>query len=203
MITVHHLVVGRSLFTVWLLEELGVDYALEIYHRLETGRAPASLRQVHALGKSPVIDDDGVVVHESGAIAAYLLDRYDPEHRLAPRRDDPRWPRFVQWLHYPEGSAFAPLLFHLLAMRSGEPAGDSTRAFAAAEAALHLGYIRDALVDQDWVLGEFSAADIGLAYICSLAERLEMLGPYPPLVAYLQRVRARPAFRRALERSGG
>ena len=205
MIVLHHLVVGRSVFTAWLLEELGLDYELEIYHRLETRRAPEELKQIHPLGKSPVVEVDGQVIAESGAIAEYLLERYDTENRLAPSTDD--WAeraRFLQWLHYPEGSAFAPMLMILLKLSSGQPLGAFADEFATREATLHLSYLRDTLADRDYILGtEFSAADVGLSYIVSLADRLQLLEPYPTLTDYLRRATDRDAFRKAWERTGG
>lgn len=205
MIVVHHLVVGRSVFTVWLLEELGLDYRLQIYHRdPRTMRAPAELKQAHPLGKSPVIDDAGVVIAESGAIASYLVEKYDPEHRLAPpRSDQTAWVRFTQWLHYAEGSLFAPLLLHLLLKRANQPPGLLDQ-FTRGEIELHLKYLSDSLGDGDYILGaSLSAADVGIGYMVSMAERLDLLGPYAKLAAYVARIRARPAFQRAWERTGG
>jgi len=204
MIVVHHLIIGRSLFTVWLLEELGLEYELEIYERLPTRRAPKSLKAIHPLGKSPVIVDDGRVIHESGAIASYLVERYDPENELAPSRDDlDAWVEFTQWLHYPEGSAFAPLLLTMLGQLSPDPVPASIESFAAGEVALQLGYIEDSLGDKPYILGaDFSAADIGLGYVSGLAERLGLIDTHPGIVAYLEQLRARPAFRAALERTG-
>ncbi len=205
MITVHHLVLGRSIFTVWLLEELGLDYRLEIYHRNpKTMRAPPALKNAHPLGKSPVIEDGGMVIAESGAIATYLLEKYDPDHRLSPPRSDlSAWVEFTQWLHYAEGSMFAPLLLTLLLQRARQPSGLLDE-FAAGEIALHFGYLSERLGDRDYILGgSLSAADIGIAYMASLGQRLELLGPYPRLEAYLERARARPAFQRALAKTGG
>ena len=205
MIVLHHLVVGRSVFTAWLLEELGLDYELKVYHRLETRRAPVELREVHPLGKSPVIESDGQVIAESGAIAEYLLERFDTEHRLSPSTED--WAeraRFLQWLHYPEGSAFAPMLMVLLKLSSGQSLGAFADEWASKEAELHLDYLRGALADRPYILGdEFSAADIGLSYIVSLADRLQLLEPYPSLGEYLARTTDRDAFRKAWERTGG
>ncbi len=84
MITVHHLRVGRPIFTLWLIEELGLDYELKIYDRNEMGRAPPELKEVHPLGKSPVIVDDGQVISESGAIAMHLIENYDSTGRFSP-----------------------------------------------------------------------------------------------------------------------
>ena len=110
MLTIHHLRIGRSIFTVWLLEELELDYDLVEYHRNpETMRAPPELKDIHPLGKSPVIVDDGLVLSESGAITAYLLEKYDSQGKFTPPRSDlAAWGRYTQWLHYPEGSVLCP-----------------------------------------------------------------------------------------------
>jgi glutathione S-transferase len=202
MLKLHHLRVGRSIFTVWLLEELGAEYALEIYDRNEMGRAPPELKNAHPLGKSPVIDDDGFVLAESGAIALYLLEKFDPENKFGPPSDPKARAEWMQWLMYTEASAFAPMLIKLLLSRSEDkpPVFDL---FSSGEVALQLGYVEARLADRDFVMGAtFSAPDIGLTYIAEMAERLGELGPYPKLAAYLARNKARPAFQRALEKVG-
>lgn len=204
MIKVHHLRIGRSIFTVWLLEELGAPYELEIYIRNEMGRAPPELKNAHPLGKSPVIEDDGFTLAESGAISLYLLEKFDPENKLGPPTGDPKaHAEWMQWLMYSEASAFAPLLIKLLLSRTEEkpPVFDM---FSSGEVALQLGYLEARLSDRDYVMGDtFQAADIGITYIAQMAERLGELGPYPKLAAYLARNTARPAFQRALEKTGG
>lgn len=202
MLKLHHLRVGRSIFTVWLLEELGAEYALEFYDRNEMGRAPPELKNAHPLGKSPVIDDDGFVLAESGAIALYLLEKFDPENAFGPPSDSKGRAEWMQWLMYTEASAFAPMLIKLLLSRSEDkpPVFDM---FAAGEVALQLGYVEARLADREFVMGDtFSAPDIGLTYIAEMAERLGELAPYPNLSAYLARNKARPAFQRALEKVG-
>jgi glutathione S-transferase len=205
MIRVHHLRVGRPIFTTWLLEELGLDYELEIYLRdPETRRAPPGLKAAHPLGKSPVIEDDGLVLSESGAIASYLIDTYDREGKLAPPRGD-RVARAVwtQWLHYPEGSAFLPLMLKLLLMREGEPHPKLISRFAGAETTLHLGYIERSLGEKAYILGDqLQGPDFGVAYIVQLAKFVGALDPYPALDAYLARAMERPAYLRARERAG-
>ncbi len=203
MLKLHHLRIGRSIFTVWLLEELGADYEMDIYDRNEMGRAPPELKKAHPLGKSPVIDDDGFVLAESGAIALYLLDKFDPENRLGPPADAKGRAEWMQWLMYTEASAFAPMLMKLLLSRTEDkpPVFDM---FATGEVALQLGYVEARLADRDYVMGgSFSAVDIGMTYIAEMAERLGELAPYPNLAAYLARNKARPAFQRALEKTGG
>lgn len=205
MILVHHLRVGRSIFTVWLLEEMGLDYELKIYDRNEMGRAPPELKEAHPLGKSPVIVDDGLMISETGAIASYLVDKYDADNRFAPPRDDVKArAEWTVWLHYPEGSAFMPLLITMLLSREPEPKPPVLSAFAAGEVALHLGYMEAALGENEFLLGDkFSAVDIGFTYIAGMADRLGQLGPYPKLAAYLKRNTERPAFQRAAQKTGG
>jgi glutathione S-transferase len=155
MILLHHLRVGRSLFTVWLLEELGLAYELKIYTRNERGRAQADLREAHPLGKSPVIEDGDLLLAESGAIASYLLDTYDTSHSLAPPRSDIKARAiFTQWLHYSEGSAFAPLIMKRLLMADPNQQPPLITSFAAGEVDLHLGYINDFLGEKPYLLGD-------------------------------------------------
>jgi glutathione S-transferase len=114
MIVVHHLNNSRSQRILWLLEELGLPYELKRYERdPKTMLAPPALRQVHPLGKSPVIEDDGLTLAESGAILDYLAHRYGGG-RVIPPADTPQYLRYNYWLHYAEGSAMPPLLLKLV-----------------------------------------------------------------------------------------
>lgn len=203
MLKLHHLRIGRSIFTVWLLEEVGVEYELQVYHRdPNTMRAPASLREAHPLGKSPVIEDDELLLSESGAITNYILTRYDPDYRMHPKPEDlSAWATYTQWLAYPEGSVFAPLLMKMLMLRSGQE-HVVMGPFADAEIALHFDHIQNQLGQNSYILGDqFSGADFGIAYVISMAERLGLLGAYPSLRAYWQRMQERPAFKAAIERA--
>ena len=203
MIHIHHLRIGRSVFTVWLVEELGLDYTLTIYERDRHMRAPPELKKAHPLGKSPVIEDGDLVLAESGAIATYLIDTYDLDNRVAPPRDDvAARATWNQWLHYSEGSAFAPLLIKLLLRGETQPSLIS--GFADGEVSLHLGYMEDFLGAKTFLLGErLQGPDIGVTYVVHMADRLGLLQPYPRLSAYLERNMARPAFVGAMERTGG
>ena len=203
MLTLHHLRIGRSIFTVWLAEELGLDYELKVYHRdPQTMRAQDDLKQIHPLGKSPVIEDDGLVLSESGAITSYLLEKHDSEHKLSPPRSDLRaWARYTQWLHYPEGSVFTPLFLRMILLRSGQP-HETFQAFSDGEIARHFQHMSHQLGDNEFILGEqFSGADIGISYVVSMAKRLKALDDYPALAAYLERNQQRPAWQRAVERA--
>lgn len=204
-ILVHHLRVGRSVFTVWLLEELGLEYELKFYDRNEMGRAPDELKEAHPLGKSPVIEIDGFTLAESGAIAAYLVETREGAKAFGPlsesAADKASW---LQWLHYSEGSAFAPLLIKLLLLREAEPKPMLFSMFGTAEVALQLGYMQDSLGDNDFILGDrMTVPDIGFCYVCSMADRLGELEPFPKLKAYLERLTSRPAFVTAMEKTGG
>lgn len=204
MITLHHLRIGRSLFTAWLLEEAGADYDLKVYLRdPETMRSQADIKAIHPLGKSPIIEDsdhDGLMLTESGAITNYILKKYDTEFKLHPSQDDlAAWASYQQWLAYSEGSVFAPLLIKMLTLRSGVD-HPVMSPFSSAEVALHYGHITNKLADNDYILGdEFSGADFGICYVVSMGERLGLLGDYPKLQAYMKRCMSRPAFLRAVE----
>lgn len=204
MIIMHHLRIGRAIFTTAFLEELGLDYELRLYDRNERFRAPPELRDVHPLGKSPVIEDQGMTIAESGAVTTYLIDTYDHERKFAPSREDQAaWVNYLQWLHYSEGSAGTPMLLSLLLTRE-EPKPPRVTAFTEGETALHLAYLEAALEGQDYILGnDFSGVDVGCGYIANAARQLRLLGDFPKVDAYAQRITSRPAFLRALEKTGG
>ncbi|MFT4732449.1 MAG: glutathione S-transferase [Gammaproteobacteria bacterium] len=203
MVTIHHLRIGRSIFTVWLMEELGIQYELKEYLRdPNTMRSQADLKVIHPLGKSPVIEDDGLVLAESGAITTYFLEKFDPKHKFSPRREDIKaWATYSQWLHYSEGSVFAPLLIQLLLMRDDAPSAVLS-GFSQAEINLHLDNIAAQLGENEFILGEqISGADFGISYAVSMANRLGKLEGHPTLQAYISRNMARPAFKAALKRA--
>lgn len=205
MILVHYLRIGRPFFTVWLLEELGLDYELKIYLRdPKTMRAQADMQEAHPLGKSPVIEDGDLKLAESGAITSYLIDTYDRDGVLAPTRDNRHdHAIYTQWLHYSEGSAFLPLLMKLLLVREKEPKPALISQFTDDELNLHLNYISDSLGGKPFILGDrLQGPDFGLAYIVQMAKRLGALENHAVLERYIERMTARPAFQRALERSG-
>ena len=203
MILLHHLRIGRSIITVWQLEELGIDYDIKVSHRDPTTfLAPPELKAVHPLGKSPVIEDGDLLLSESSAITTYLLEKFDTDNKFSPPRSDVKnWAKFTQWLHYPEGSVFCPLLVSMLLLRSKEPHVTLTP-YSQRETALHLGYITEQLGDRQFILGDsFSAADFGVTYVVNMAKRLGLLESYASLNAYLERNFARDAFKRAIEKA--
>ena len=217
MITVHHLNNSRSQRILWLLEELGVPYEIKRYQRdPKTMLAPPELRAVHPLGKSPVVDDDGTVLAESGAIVEYLADRYGTG-TLIPPHGTPQRLRCNSWLHYAEGSAMPPLLLKLVFHRVetapmpffARPiakgiAGKVQHGFVDPQIALHLDYMEGELGKSAWFGGpEFSVADIQMSFpLEAAASRGGLNESRPKLWAFLQRIHARPAYQRALERGG-
>ena len=215
MITLHHLNNSRSQRILWMLEEIGIDYQIKHYQRdPQTLLAPAELRQVHPLGKSPLITDGELTLAESGAIIEYLAERYGDW--LLPAAGSPERLRCRYWLHYAEGSAMPPLLLKLVfdKLRSSpmpffiKPiargiADKVGQAFITPQLKLHFDYLESQLSEHEWFAGDaFSAADIQLSFPLEAAAARGVLANHPRLHDFLQRIHARPAYRRALEKGG-
>ena len=217
MIIVHHLNNSRSQRVLWLLEELGLQYEIKRYERDPvTMLAPASLREVHPLGKSPVISDGALVLAESGAIIEYLVERHGGG-RLAPPPGTPERLRYTYWLHYAEGSAMPLLLLKLIFDRIPKGpmpffvrpiargiAGRVKSSFIEPQIARHLDYLEAEIGKNAWFAGdEFTAADIQMSFpLEAAATRAGLDARRPKLLDFLARIHARPAYRRALERGG-
>jgi glutathione S-transferase len=202
VITVHHLDDSRSQRILWLLEELELPYEIRFYRRDPHSRmAPVELRQVHPLGKSPVITDDGRAIAESGAIVDYIVRRHGAG-RLQPDRSSRAYDDYVYWLHYAEGSAALPFVIDPIAKGFGKMAAPLQRRVDR-ELALNLRFIDDSLAGRDYLLGgELSAADVQLSFVGELAVTFADVSPYANLDAWVTRFQARRAYRRALERGG-
>jgi glutathione S-transferase len=202
MLEVHHLNNSRSQRVLWLLEELGIPYEIKAYQRdAKTMLAPESLKKIHPLGKSPAIRDGDQVVIESGAILEYILRKY-AGGRLAPPESSPDAVRYLQFMHYAEGSAMLPLMLLLYSGRLGE-AGAPLRPRITSEIDNHMGWLDSELAGRDWFVGEsLSAADIQLSFPIQVTRLLYGIDKFPNLKGFLDRIHARPAYRRALERGG-
>jgi glutathione S-transferase len=202
VIIVHHLNDSRSQRILWLLEELGLSYQIERYERDgRTRLAPPALKAIHPLGKSPVITDDGRVIHESGAIVDYLIRRHG-RGRLQPSPETPAYDNYVQWLHYAEGSAMLPLLLNLYASRLGEAKAPLVPRIDS-EIANHLGYIDDALKGRQYLLGsELTGADIQMSFVGEVAGSFGRRAAYANVDAWVKRMQERPAYKLAIERGG-
>jgi glutathione S-transferase len=200
MITVHHLSTSHSHVVLWLMEELGLPYEMVAHQREPSARAPDSLRAVHPAGKSPTIEDQGVAMIESTGIILYILDAY-AEGRLRPAPGTPEAMAFFQWLTYIEGSAKAPLVQLIRAAWSAPDDPALPQLKAAAEVPMRL--IEQALEGRETIVpGLVTAADLQLAFYEEIAESRGMLAAWPNMAAHLQRMRARPAYQRALEKGG-
>jgi glutathione S-transferase len=202
MLTVHHLNDSRSQKIVWLLEELGLSYDIVHYERdAATQMGPPALKALHPLGKSPVLDDDGALLTESGAITAYILARYGVG-RLAPDPAEPNFMAFTEYLYFAVSAGMNPIMIKVYARAFGLGGGPIDAA-ADAELARALGYIESKLDHGPWLLGDlFTAADIQLSFVPELARALGSIDPYPRLEAWLNRLYARPAFERSIARGG-
>ena len=217
MLTVHHLNNSRSQRVLWLLEELGVEYEVRRYDRdILTMLAPPALRAVHPLGKSPVVTDGALTLAESGAILEYLADRYGLG-RMAPAHGTPERLRYSYWMHYAEGSAMPPVLLRLVFDRIesgplpfflrpvvGGIARRVKKAFVDPQLRLHMDFMEGELGKSPWFAGaDFSAADVQMSFPVKAAiERSGLGAGRPRVMEWLERIRERPAYRRAIERGG-
>ena len=202
MIEVHHLNNSRSQRVLWALEELGLDYRIVPHQRdPQTNLSPDSLKAVHPLGKSPVLSDGGRMYIESGAILDYIVRTYG-KGRLAPPESSPDYQRYVEWMHFAEGSAMLPVMLKLYSARLGE-AGAPLLPRIHGEIENNFGFLDSELADHDYFVGDdLTAADIQLSFVIQAARMLYTLDKFPNLAAFLQRIQARPAYRRAIERGG-
>jgi glutathione S-transferase len=202
MIIVHHLENSRSQRILWLLEELSVPYEVRRYERdPKTMLAPPELKRVHPLGKSPVIEHDGRVVAETGAIVEYLVEL--AEGKLGPPANREAVLRYRHFLHYAEGSMMPPLLALLVVGRLGL-LGKPARAPVQAMLDAHLDWLETELGGRDWFAGdEFTAADIMMSFpLEACRARAGLDASRPNLTDWLERIHARPAYAEALRKGG-
>lgn len=223
MLVVHHLNNSRSQRVLWTLEELGVEYELKRYQRdPKTMLAPPELRQVHPLGKSPVVSIEGeakeeaLVLAESGAILEYLVDRYGNGRFAPPAGTSPERVRFNFWMHYAEGSVMPPLLLKLVSGRiASAPAPFFVRpiakkiastldqSFITPQLDTHFDFIDRELAKTGWFVGsDFTIADAQMSFPLEAGAQRGGAGKRPNIRAFLDKIHARPAYRRALERGG-
>ncbi|MEJ0065489.1 MAG: glutathione S-transferase [Caulobacteraceae bacterium] len=201
MITVHHLNESRSQRILWLLEELELPYEIKFYKRdAATNLAPPELTAVHSLGKSPVITDGDRTIAESGAIVDYIVRRYG-NSRLAPDPSTAAFDKYQEWLHYAEGSAMLPLMLLLYTLRLGE-GGAPLHDRINGEIENHLGYVDRSLEGRDYFMGEFTAADVQMSFVGEVGRAFGRLADKPALDAWVDRIHARAAYRKALEKGG-
>jgi glutathione S-transferase len=206
MLIVHHLLASRSERVIWLLEELEIPYELKAYKREPSMAAPAAYRALHPIGTSPILTDGEVTLVETGAIVEYILGKCG-EGRLSPAAGTLEHTLYLQWLHYAEGGAAPSILMESM-ITLGIKGGSTSRRFAAFETLWRdrnermLPYLEGELAKRPYFAGDqFTAADLMMSYALGLYEPYagRPLAPHPGIVAYLQKVRARPAYLRAAE----
>jgi glutathione S-transferase len=201
-IIVHHLNNSRSQRILWLLEELGAPYDIRHHQRdAVTNLAPPELLAIHPLGKSPVIEDDGKVIYESAAIVEYLCERHGGAH-LVPARGSDDHIRYLEYLHFAEGSAMLPILLNLYTARLGESAAP-LRPRIDEQLESHFQYMEDRLMPSGWFVGDtLTGADIMMSFPAEVAVKMGCAADKTRLTAYVKTIHARPAYQAALEKGG-
>ncbi|WP_373473210.1 glutathione S-transferase family protein [Sphingorhabdus lacus] len=199
---VHHLNNSRSQRILWLLEELNLNYEIRHHQRdAVTNLAPPELLAVHPLGKSPVIEDDGKVIYESAAIVEYICERHGGAH-LVPARGTDDHIRYLEYLHFAEGSAMTPILLNLYTARLGEAAAP-LRPRIDQQLHCHFQYMEDQILPSGWYVGDtLTGADIMLSFPAEAAVKMGYAADKPKLTAYVAAIHARPAYQKALEKGG-
>ncbi|TVR94921.1 MAG: glutathione S-transferase [Wenzhouxiangellaceae bacterium] len=216
MIIVHHLEHSRSQRVLWLLEELGLEYEIRYYLRdTQTRLAPPELREVHPLGKSPVISDGDRTLAESATIVEYLARRYGKGRWAPALKSDAYWD-FSYWMHYAEGSLMPPLLLKLVFDTVGSKApllvrplargiaGQVNRAFLDQQIRTHLDFVESHLAEREWFVGSrISAVDVQMSFPLEAARARGLVGDQRPAInAFVERCHQRPAYRRAVDAGG-
>jgi glutathione S-transferase len=201
MLIVHHLNNSRSQRIVWLLEELGLPYEIKFYQRdAVTNAAPRELKDIHPLGRSPILTDGDRVVAESAAIIDYII-RHHGNGRLAPPMTDRSYDDYVFWMNYAEGSAMLPLILKVNASRIGAAAAP-IEARIDRDLKTDLGFINTSLEGRPYLLGDLTGADIQMSFVGELAGRWTDRTQYPNLDAWVKRFQLRPAYLRGIARGG-
>lgn len=198
MITLHHLNQSRSERILWLLEELDQPYEVVTYQRdAHTHLAPESLKQVHPLGKSPVIELDGHVIAESGAITEHLITRFAAE-RLQPALGTAEHAEYLQWIHFAESSLMLPLLMEMFIQIDGCDTNFMAD-YAANERHKVLGYLEQSLSGKTFIVADkLTGADMMLCFVVDMLKERQALDNYPNIAAYAQRIAAVDSYQRAM-----
>ncbi len=197
-IKLHHLNASRSQRLVWLLAELEAPHEIIHYKRQETNRAPESLLKIHPLGKAPILEDGDKIIAETGAIAEYLLMKFDPNHKLHPHPDAANYHLYLTWLHSAEGAPFLPGLLTVYINGFGFSETE-LGAYAKAEREKAVTYMEEHLAAHAYFIGDdFSAIDCLMGFGMESNLRDGFLDDKPASKAWLESVKARPAYQKML-----
>ena len=198
MLTVHHLNKSRSTRVIWLLEELELPFTVVKHQRnATTNLAPESLKKIHPLSKAPVIEEEGRLLCESGAIMEYILNK-SPRNNLRPKVDADNYYAYLEWLHFAEGSLSLPLISKLLINDAPREGHLRFSRYIEKELTLDFNYIESRLQCQPYFAGnDFTAADIMMTFMLEIALKIGVLVTKPQTLKYLQTVQQRPAYQKA------
>lgn len=198
---IYHAPNSRSVRAIWLFEELGLPYELEVFPLGGAKMRTPEYLKVHPMGRVPAVTDGDVTIFESGAIVQYMLTKYGGG-RFQPGADSPHFPDYLQWLHYAEGMLMPPVniivveTIFLPAERRNQTNVDRARKLLGRM----LGAVEQGLEGKDYLIGEFSGADIMTGHACIVSARLGGdISDKPNVTAYIDRLQARPALRKAWE----
>ena len=213
---VHHLNNSRSQRILWMLEELELDYQIQHYQRdTKTMLAPQALKDVHPLGKSPVLTDNGHTIAESGAIVEYLADKC-PEQQFRPLAGTDTMLQYRYWLHFAEGSMMPFLVLKLVMQRIEDGVNlfflkplvkaivnQINSSYINPNITQQLAYINTHLTLNEWFAGEqLSGADIQMSFPLEAAVHSGACEPYPAIIEWVKRIQARDAYQVALAKGG-
>ncbi|MCG8490198.1 MAG: glutathione S-transferase family protein [Sneathiellales bacterium] len=200
MLTLHHAPGSRSARILWLLEEMGLEYQLNQMEFHPKDLKKPEHKERHPLGRVPVLDDGDVRLFESGAIAQYLMARHG-DGSLAPNKEDPRYPEFLQWFHYTEGTMMPPIntIVTQTVLLPPDRRNKEVLEMAQRLAGKVLVPVDAAVADREYLIGDFSGADIMLGHAMVASESLKLVNDnLPNLQAYIERIKSRPAFQKAI-----
>jgi glutathione S-transferase len=199
---VHHLNNSRSQRILWLLEHIGAPYEIKHYARdAVTNLAPPELLAIHPLGKSPLLENNGVIIQESGAICEYICERHGGGH-LVPEKGSAAHVKYTEWLHFAEGSAMTPILMNLYIGRLGD-AATPLRPRIDQQLEAHFTFMEGSIGDEGFFVdGRFTAADIMMSFPAEVAVMQGLALDKPKLTAFVAWIHAQPAWQRAREKGG-
>ena len=200
MIRLHHLNQSRSLRTLWLLEELGVPYEVVSHQRdAKTHLAPESLKAVHPLGKSPVIEMDGQTYAESGAITELLIERFAPE-RLRPATDSSDYGYYLQWIDFAESSLMLPLMLELFTKKAGIDDNEFLNGYIDTEKTRLFEYLDASVEGKSFIVGDkLSGADFMLSFDLIILAKRQKLDAYPHIRQYAEQLASLDSYQRAMQ----
>ena len=201
MLKVHFVAGTRAGRVVWLLEELGLKYEVNIMPFTKEGLKSSEHRGRHALGRVPVLEDGDISIFESGAIIDYIIERHK-NGGLKPAPEAMEFPSYLQWFHYCEGMVMPPMNQIVVQKFLLPPDRRDDNVLRQAENLLTkaLVPVNEALEGKDYLIGDFSAADVMLGHACFMANRNGCVsGEMHNMQRYILNIESRGAFKKAIE----